>query len=261
MWVWHYEHTFDTMGYMTRPRGEVERVLALRSEGLTVAEVARRTGIPRSTMRYWLAQGPSYGQRVGSACPPCPHIPRVPEGPYAYLLGLYLGDGCLSLAPRGVYRLRITLDKRYPQIIRECRSATGLVLPNKVGQIDRPGCIEVYSNSKHWRCLFPQHGPGPKHRRPIVLAAWQHDIALVRYPYLLLRGLIQSDGWRGTNRIGGRYEYSCYQFSNRSADIRELFGAACERMGISSRQSGRWQVAVSRRPDVARMDLIVGEKA
>jgi hypothetical protein len=81
-----------------------------------------------------------------------------------------------------------------------------------------------------------------------------------RFPYLLLRGLIESDGWRGTNRIAGRYEYSRYLFSNRSADIRELFKDACREMGIHSCQSGKWQVAVSRRHDVARMDLIVGKK-
>jgi hypothetical protein len=248
------------MTEMTRPADDVERVRAMHAAGVATAEIARRTGIPRSTMRYWLAQGPRYPRFVAAACPPCPHLALLPEGPYAYLLGLYLGDGCLSLCRRGVYRLRITLDKKYPQIIEECRLAASLVLPNKVGEIDRPGCVEVYSHSKHWACLFPQHGPGPKHLRPIVLAGWQRDIALVKYPYLLLRGLIQSDGWRGTNRIGGRYEYSCYQFSNRSADIRQIFGAACERMGIACRQSGKWHVAVSRRPDVARMDLIVGEK-
>jgi hypothetical protein len=227
---------------------------------MTVSEVVRATGIPRSTMRYWLGQGDSYRARAPLECPPCPHIDALREGPYAYLLGLYLGDGCLSLTRRGVYRLRITLDKKYPQIITECCLAAGLVLPNKVGTLDRPGCIEVYSTSKHWACLFPQHGEGPKHRRPIVLADWQQDIAVTRYPHLFLRGLIQSDGWRGTNRIGGRYQYTAYQFSNRSADIRELFGAACAQMQIASRQSGKWHVSVSRRRDVARMDLIVGEK-
>ena len=223
---------------MTRPAADVERALALHGAGLTTAEVARRTGIPRSTMRYWLARGPLYPRRVAANCPPCPHLPLAPQGPYAYLLGLYLGDGCLSLGRGGVYRLRITLDKKYPQIIDECRLAAGLVLPNRVGQNDRPGCVEVYSHANHWGCLFPQHGPGPKHLRPIVLAGWQHDIAMARYPHLLIRGLIQSDGWRGTNRIRGRYEYSCYQFSNRSADIRELFAAACERMGSPAVRAG-----------------------
>lgn len=238
----------------------MEPVFALHAAGVATAQIARRTGIPRSTIRYWLALGPQYLEGTEHSCQPCPHIAAMPAGPYAYLLGLYLGDGCLSEMHRGVYRLRITLDKKYPGIIDECRRTMALVLPNKVGKIDRPGCLEVYSDSKHWSCLFPQHGRGPKHLRPIALSAWQYEIAMTRFPYLLLRGLILSDGWRGTNRIAGRYEYSQYQFSNRSADIRELFKEACRRMGIVCRQSGKWQVAVSRRFDVARMDFIVGEK-
>jgi hypothetical protein len=245
---------------MTRPRTDVEPVFALRAHGMATARIARTTGIPRSTIRYWLAQGPGYAERTEHRCDPCAHITAMPAGPYAYLLGLYLGDGCLSEMHRGVYRLRITLDKKYPGIIDECCRAMALVLPNKVGKIDRPGCFEVYSDSKHWSCLFPKHGRGPKHQRPIVLSPWQHEIAMRQFPYLLLRGLIQSDGWRGTNRIAGRYEYPRYLFSNRSADIRALFKEACWRMDIESRQSGQWQVAVSRRHDVARMDIIVGEK-
>lgn len=245
---------------MTRRKSEVDEVFALQAAGLATAEIARRTRIPRSTIRYWLDQGPAFATRAKVPCEPCRHIGEVPAGPYAYLLGLYLGDGCLADDPRGVYRLRITLDKKYPNIIAECRLAAALVLPNKVGQVNRPTWVEVYSYSQHWACLFPQHGRGPKHKRPIVLRHWQQDIAVARYPYLLLRGLVQSDGWRGTNRIAGRYEYPRYLFSNRSADIRELFKTACRRMGIQCRQSGEWQVSVSRRPDVARMDLIVGEK-
>ena len=238
----------------------MEPVFEFHAAGMAAAEIARRTGIPRSTIRYWLDQGAQYAERTAQNCEPCAHIDTVPAGPYAYLLGLYLGDGCLSEMHRAVYRLRITLDKKYPGIIDECRRAAAFVLPNKVGVIDRPGCLEVYSDSKHWSCLFPQHGRGPKHLRPIVLSAWQHDIAMRHFPYLLLRGLIHSDGWRGTNRIAGRYEYPRYMFSNRSADIRGLFTEVCRRMGMEARQSGKWQVAVSRRHDVARMDLIVGEK-
>jgi hypothetical protein len=245
---------------MTRPSTEVRHVFALHAAGIPTAEIARRTGIPRSTMRYWLGQGPVYAERAIPSCPPCSVRPGIPPGPYAYLLGLYLGDGCLSEVGRGVYRLRITLDTKYPGIIAECREAIALVLQKRVGLIDRGSWAEVWSYSKHWACLFPQHGPGPKHKRPIVLSDWQREIALARYPYLLLRGLIQSDGWRGTNRVGGHYEYSRYLFSNRSSDIRALFQMACTRMGIDCRPNGKWQVAVSRRHDVARMDLIVGEK-
>jgi hypothetical protein len=42
---------------------------------------------------------------------------------YAYLPGLYLGDRCISAHPRGVYRLRISLDLRYPEIVSGCVAA------------------------------------------------------------------------------------------------------------------------------------------
>jgi hypothetical protein len=40
---------------------------------------------------------------------------------YVYLLGMYLGDGCLSSHPRDVYKLRISLDARYPGIAVSAR--------------------------------------------------------------------------------------------------------------------------------------------
>lgn len=248
------------MESMTRPIEDVRRALDLHAEGVSTAEVARRTAIPRSTIRYWLDRSLPYEGRVSRSCQPCPFIERMPTGPYAYLLGLYLGDGCLSEVRGRVFRLRITLDERYPGIIDECSRAMALPLPNKVGTLQRQGCVEVYSHSKHWICLFPQHGLGPKHLRPIVLTQWQRDMALDRHPYLFLRGLVQSDGWRGTNRVPGGYEYPRYMFSNRSADIRQLFQAGCQRMAINCRPTGKWQVAVSRRKDVARMDVFIGIK-
>ena len=54
--------------------------------------------------------------------------------------------------------------------------------------------------AKCWPCLFPQHGKGVKHDRPIVLADWQ-DAIVDEHPDQLVRGLLHSDGWRGTNRV------------------------------------------------------------
>jgi hypothetical protein len=247
---------------VTRPISDVETVMAMRAQGLATAEIARRTSIPRSTIRYWLGQ-PAYLDRLSEPHgppDPCPSIRAVPPGPYAYLLGMYLGDGCLTGMPPGVYRLRIFLDTRYPGIVEECASAMIAVLPNKVGRFTRAGCVELFSYSKHWACLFPQHGAGPKHLRSIALDSWQCDIAFDQQPELFLRGLIQSDGWRGTNKISAGYSYPQYQFSNRSKDIRDLFTTACERMDIACRPMGPWVVAVSRRAAVAQMDTFVGPK-
>lgn len=70
-----------------------------------------------------------------------------------------------------VWRLRISLDKKYPGIIDSCRSAIDTVMPGQHASIHRQqkGCVVVSLYSKHWPCLFPQHGPGRKHNRPIVL--------------------------------------------------------------------------------------------
>jgi hypothetical protein len=73
---------------------------------------------------------------------------------YAYLLGIYLGDGCISAHRRGVWRLRVTLDTAYPAIVAECASAMRLVAPGRrVNVLAKRGrCVEVSSYWKHWSC-------------------------------------------------------------------------------------------------------------
>jgi hypothetical protein len=165
------------------------------------------------------------------------------------------------LHPRGVYKLRITLDQRFPGILEECAEAMRAVRPSKavkVGRVQMIGCIEVHAHWKHWPCLFPQHGPGRKHERRIRLLAWQ--IAIVdRYPDRLLRGLIHSDGYRGLNYVNGK-GYPRYQFSNRSDDIKRIFCRGCDVYGVRWRQMNRWAISVARAPDVAKLDGIIGPK-
>jgi hypothetical protein len=181
------------------------------------------------------------------------------------LLGLYLGDGSIATHPRGVYRLRIFLDRAYPGIVAECVAAMALVMPaskvavvhSKTENLEQP-----YSFSRHWPCLFPQHGPGKKHTRAIELEGWQREIA-DRYPWRLLRGLIHSDGCRSMNTIKHpkkTYAYPRYQFSNRSRDIRDLFCEYCDKVGVEWRQMNRWNISVARRESVALMDRAIGPK-
>jgi hypothetical protein len=107
--------------------------------------------------------------------------------------------------------------------------------------------------------LFPQHGPGRKHERPIVLEEWQERL-VARKPELLIRGLIHSDGCRFQNTGSDGWVNPRYSFSNASSDIREIFIAACESLGLHTTQAPR-TVYVSRKADVARMDEFVGPKA
>ena len=75
----------------------------------------------------------------------------------------------------------------------------------------------------------------------------------------VLRGLIRSDGCVFVNRTG-RYEYVSYEFSNRSAQIRNLFMDACDRVGVSYRPYRRY-VRIYRRESVALLQANVGGKA
>jgi hypothetical protein len=184
---------------------------------------------------------------------------------YAYLLGLYLGDGYIVHHRRGVYRLTITLDAKYPGIVSECREAIEAVMPKgRVGIQFRHGgtCAWVINSSKQWPCLLPQHGPGKKHERLIELADWQQRVGRAHVKHLL-RGLIQSDGCRFTNTIRHprkTYEYPRYNFSNRSADIRRIFCDACDLLGIEWRVMNAFNISVARQASVARLDEFIGPK-
>lgn len=184
---------------------------------------------------------------------------------YAYLLGMYLGDGYLYRAAR-TWSLRIYTDAKYPGIIAEVRSAMESVNPTGGAGTYRnlsSNCVVVYGYSSQWPELFPQHAPGKKHHRPILLAPWQQEI-VHDHTGAFLRGLIHSDGWRGVNRVkvkGKWYQYPRYQFSNRSPDIRDLFTDACDRLDVAWRPWGRWHISVARRDAVAKLDEVVGPKA
>ncbi|HEX6469185.1 MAG TPA: transcriptional regulator [Streptosporangiaceae bacterium] len=249
------------------------RALTLMSSGLTLSEVSRRTGVSRAALKVW-RDNPEAALRpkMGATCPRCDERPRPPEPlpGYAYLLGLYLGDGCISpvgLASKKVWSLRIICADAWPGLRDECVEAILAIRPdNKVRLLQKQGCTEVNSYSKHWPCLFPQHGAGVKHRRKIQLQAWQQTI-VTEHAGRFVRGLIHSDGSRFTNRVrralptGDRwYEYPRYLFSNESADIRNLFTDALDTLGIEWRYSRSNTISVARREAVARLDEFVGPK-
>ncbi|MDQ3758749.1 MAG: hypothetical protein M3331_02230 [Actinomycetota bacterium] len=243
----------------------MEEVFAARNRGLTHKEISDLTGVPVSAMRNWFYKG--LPQRTGTGNrKPRPPFERVsiPRAPYAYLLGAYLGDGCISMQTNGSWLLRIVSDSAWPGILDEFAAAMEAVSGGTAWRRKRPdmNCIEIGLTWWHWTLAFPQHGPGRKHKRNIELEAWQREI-VEEHTGLFLRGLIHTDGWRGWNKVeskGKWYAYPRYQFSNRSDDIRKLFCQACDLLGVEWTPWTRWHISVARRDSVALLDKHVGFK-
>src|SRR5436853_6218727 len=117
---------------MTRPVHEVNAVTALKRAGATDRQPGHLTGVPVETIRTWRQRGIPLRthSRRGDACAHCGDgkhsLPRGNDPAYAYLLGVYLGDGWLSAAGSS-WCLNVALDTAYPGIIESCRRAIATV--------------------------------------------------------------------------------------------------------------------------------------
>jgi hypothetical protein len=244
-----------------RSAEEFEAAKRLIAAGVNDCAIARQIGVPRTTVRDWRCRSQIRTRLVGGpGCGVLHDLSALPPAAYCYALGLYLGDGCISRSQR-VWHLRITLDRKYPGIIDRCREAIDVLMPGQRAAIapQLTGCVVVSHYSKHWPCLFPQHGPGRKHTRPIRLEPWQ-ELLVKQATEEFIRGLIDSDGCRVRANDRGVRSVR-YHFSNRSDDIRGLFCAALDELGIPWTGPGKFQIAVYRKAAVARLDQFVGPKS
>lgn len=246
-----------------RPKHQMQAVERLAAEGLNKCEISRLTGIPRSTIKTWLLDGLPEGKYRGGGAP----LPAedLPPAEYAYLLGVYLGDGHIVRMPR-THLLRIYCDARYTEILSEIELAIRAVVPGaSTSRVGRPGrCVAVSSHWKHWPDLLPQHGAGRKHERPIRLTTWQRAITTA-CPGALVRGLLHSDGCRFVarqrkRRRTGHYAYVRYAFSNRSDDIKDIFSAHLALLGVEWTVPNDPQIQIARRESVEILERIVGPK-
>jgi hypothetical protein len=239
-------------------RLEVRRRLA---DGQSLRRVAAELGLAVQTVHRWSRlPADDLAHRPGR-CWLCAGVPCPEPATYGYLLGQYLGDGYLVTSAR-VPKLRIACADDYPTIAAEVDAALLDLSGNLPGHVQCVGCSDQYSYWKHWPCLLPQHGPGRKHERPIVLAGWQREL-MVADPWPLIRGLVHSDGCRAINRVvvnGKTYSYPRYFFSNTSSDILAIMGEALDLAGVAWRFNRPTSISVARRSAVAAMDARIGPK-
>ncbi|MFJ3537734.1 helix-turn-helix domain-containing protein [Streptomyces sp. NPDC003444] len=250
-----------------------EEALALLRRGLSNRAVAERLNVPRGTVGWWLSEdrrkrGVPFERPTD--CPVCTH--RTFDAPaYAYLLGLYLGDGHITSRAKQ-HHLSIFCTTSWPALTDAAEAAMRRVMPlPTVRRRSTRGCTEVKSYTKHWACMFPQHGPGKKHERTIALEPWQQEI-VDAHPWEFIRGLVHSDGCRTMNwttrLVNGqrkRYEYPRYWFTNVSDDIRRLYTDTLDELGVEwthcTRGGKPYNISVARKASVALMDLHVGPKS
>ncbi|MCQ3932205.1 MAG: hypothetical protein DPW16_17285 [Chloroflexi bacterium] len=257
---------------MTRTYEEKIQILTLRDQGKNKCEIERITGIPRSTIRDCISQYMDLAALEedvkAQAIKAFPALKSVKDSrqagiqqAYSYLLGIYLGDGCISKMGR-TYSLRVSCDSRYPNIIEAIREAIQKILPHNV--VDamklKYNCVVVGCYSNEWPELFPQHGEGMKYLRKIQLEQWQQEI-VDQYPLEFFKGLYHSDGIRSQNIVKGK-DYRRYSFTNMSEDIRQMFVHACELLGLHwTTKTSKRDIMISRREDVAYLDSLIGPKS
>jgi hypothetical protein len=162
------------------PRATVNMALRLSAIGILDQENARICGVSIAAIRHWRCgrrrspHGTAAQRRAN--CPRC-HGRAMDESAYAYLLGLYLGDGHITRGRRDVFVLSLFCSDAWPGLIAAARCALSAVMPaSGVFCVQRQGCMEVNSTSKHWPCLSPPARPGAEaHPENLAQAMAIHD--------------------------------------------------------------------------------------
>jgi len=237
---------------------EIQDIIGLHKQNFNNCEISRILNIPRGTIKDVVKQykekGEGYFLKKRGVLD---HSYLKNKKEYAYILGMYLGDG--SITQYKTHRtpsIRIALDSKWPHVIEKVQEKLQEIFPNnKVSLINVTGanCVHIKCYNKHLREIF-EYGKGAKHKRKIVLKDWQKK-AIDSYPWDFLRGLIHSDGSRYTMTASGRVNYS---FSNKSVDIIELFKNICEKCEIKyncyKKQNGQYEVRIRRIESVKKLD-------
>lgn len=201
-------------------------------DGLNFREISQILKVHKSTVSYWARNSfkitnpklPASAEALRKCC-------VQNKQHYSYIIGCYLGDGCISKLQR-TYKLRISSSTAHPDIIKQRKRSLEKIFPlNKVAvsKIKSAECVEIRVHNSGIPIIFPRHGNGAKHKRNITLEDWQSDI-IYSEPECFIKGLIDTDG--SYFIVNGKYRY---RFTNKSKQIANLYMEVMSHLGISAK--------------------------
>lgn len=261
---------------MTHVNYNYDDVLNFRRSGMKISEIVNETGLSRSCINNWINRGAPVRAMKNMIEPLKSPIELITEMTsdlaehearmvYSFVLGMYLGDGCIHAISRSM-QFTLSLDKKYNELNEYVIAVCDLLFNRKASIYDRSvdrgqktisNCINVKYCNKLLGILFPQHGVGKKHTRIIELSEWQ--LSFVNDIYLC-QGLFFSDGCYYFDKANSKWMYS---FTNKSSGIVEILRWSLDRLGIRSniRDKGDSQIlTVKHRSDVSRLHDMIGDK-
>lgn len=240
----------------------VKKVVEEFNENPNKLFLSKKYNIPRATLRYWLdpqflkkkEMDLEYEESKKEMI-----LDRIKNYNkiYSFILGLYLGDGCITKNKMS-YRLRIVQDEKYTNSIIEIEEKMNLFFEKKSSVTKQTGCTIVSIFDKYLLHYFPQHGLGKKHERLIELSEFQ--LKYIDYQNLM-RGLFISDG----SYYLANKKYERFNFTNKSLDIINIFRDCLNHFDISHgfrvKPNGIYIVEIQRKSEVAKMKNLVGIKS
>ncbi len=204
-----------------------EKIISLFESGYSDRKISMKLSIDRSTVKkYKNISSDNTPKTFSSIIDIDDNVKKF----YAYILGLYLGDGDISKYAR-TYRLRLYFHSINDRdvIERAVYSLSKLFPKNKISTYDQlhAKCTVVSVYNSAIPELFPQHGSGKKHSRCVSLTNSQINILDKKCSKFLLAGLHDSDGsfYLEANR-------ERFMFANTSIDIINLYKELLELYNI-----------------------------
>jgi hypothetical protein len=188
---------------------------------------------------------------------------------YSFLLGLYLGDGYISVLPRCI-KISYSMDIKYSDMnnfIILCLTKLFGKTPciHDCRDFKKPSnCMKIELYDKNLKTIFPHHGIGAKHLRQIQLTPWQNEII---DPGNFIKGLVYSDGAYIVRNTTGQ---KSYEIVNASLDIINIASKYLHELNIHhnikertskiSHHAKIYKITIYGKLNVEKLHDIIGDK-